>query len=174
MECNEQYLDLPKPAEQIMSLMLRMKKMQFWEITPELSPAEAMILSYLCPSGKDKKPAIKPVQLSTLTQDLRLLPASVSRTMKSMEEQGLICRYTDPKSRRNIIVEATDQGLELAILCQKRIRGYWDEVFKQIPQEDWDSLIRILTEFTDSMETVLKEYKKEEETEKSINKTRRN
>ncbi|MCQ2501174.1 MAG: MarR family winged helix-turn-helix transcriptional regulator [Lachnospiraceae bacterium] len=145
---------MPRQAGKIMNLMMRMKKIQFCEICPELNPTEVMVLLHLCPPDRDWHW----MPLCDLTAHLNMLPASMSRVMKSMEDQGLIFRTIDPNSRRNIIVEATDQGVELAKICRKRFRDYWEDVARRIPEEDWDSLLRILTECTDSMETVLKEY----------------
>lgn len=145
---------MPRQAGKIMDLMMRMKKIQFCEICPELNPTEVMVLLHLCMPDR----IVHKMHLCDLTAHLNMLPASMSRVMKSMEDQGLVRRNIDPKSRRNIIVEATDQGLEMGMICRKRFRDYWEDVARRIPEEDWDSLLRILTEFTDSMETVLKEH----------------
>lgn len=147
------YDGMPRQAERMMELMHRMKCIRIAELCPNMSQAEIMLLHHLhCPEMKGK-----PIPLSILTAHLHMQPAGVSRLMKTMEQDGLIIRTVDPENRRNILVQATEEGERKAEECRVQFQAYWDEVFNRIPEEDWESLYRIMEEFTSHMEEVLKE-----------------
>lgn len=156
MKKEESFNGMPRQAERMMELMHHMKNIRIAELCPELSHAEVMLLHHLCCPDQE----LKPVQLSILTAHLHMQPAGVSRLMKSMEKEGLILRTTDPDNRRNILVQATEKGRNKAEECRCLFQSYWGEVFSRIPEEDWDSLYRIMETFTVEMEAVLTEMLK--------------
>lgn len=145
---------MPKQAERMMELMHRMKCIRIAEICPDLSQAEIMLLHHLYWPELEGKP----VPLSVLTAHLHMQPAGVSRLMKNMEQAGLIVRMVDPDNRRNILVQTTEKGKEKAEECRIQFEAYWKEVFNRIPEDDWESLYRIMDTFTVQMDAVLKEF----------------
>ena len=62
------------------------------------------------------------------------LPA-VSRTLRQLEQEGLIERITDPNDRRKTLVRATEKGLDVSHQFESAIAGYFGRVFARIPEE---------------------------------------
>lgn len=148
----------------MMKAMHRMRAIRFWDVSPEVSRGEAILLNSICVgkmgcqhmSGCDvcEMEKIK-VPVSELVKITGMHSAAVSRLMNGMEKKGLILRSFDPDNHRNIIVSATEKGIEINKFIRDGIHKYWQQVFDMTPKEDIDTMLRILDEIMDNMEIVI-------------------
>lgn len=60
---------------------------------------------------------------------------SLSRTLKSMEEKGLIYREPHPEDGRSVIIKLTDFGKEKRALSREAVLRFNDEIKKNISEE---------------------------------------
>lgn len=157
----------------MMKAMNRMKSIRFWEICPEITRGEAILLNTICygtnkcphihdPIGCDfskcnSKDDIKYVPVSDLAGMTRMHAAAVSRLMSGMEKKGLITRSFAPDNHRSILVSATEKGYSLNHNIRKDIHDFWKSVFDMTSEEDIDAMLRILDEIMDNMELVLEQ-----------------
>lgn len=67
---------------------------------------------------------------TALAPKLGMEPTSLTRTLKSMEEKGLIVRKKNPKDGRGMIIHLTKLGLQKRQLSKQTVLRF-DEVIKQ-------------------------------------------
>ena len=67
---------------------------------------------------------------TALAPKLGMEPTSLTRTLKSMEEKGLIVRKKNPKDGRGMIIHITKLGLQKRQLSKQTVLRF-DEVIKQ-------------------------------------------
>ena len=65
---------------------------------------------------------VGPVRLGDLANRLGVLPASVSRTVATLEAAALVDRTVDPEDRRSSFVAATTEGVRL-VTERRAVRG---------------------------------------------------
>lgn len=54
----------------------------------------------------------------------KVQPPAITRTVKALEESGLVLRTADPEDGRKAMVEATERGREI-VLADRRRRDRW-------------------------------------------------
>lgn len=138
-----------------MTAMRRMKSIDVCSICDELPESELLCLNLLCNQEHNKNH----INVSEIIGLMHVHAAAVSRTLKSLEQKGLITRSIDPDNHRNVIVSATDKGLEISKRSHEKLHKYWEKVFTQIPDADVEQLIKSLNLMMDSMESTIKEFK---------------
>ncbi len=72
---------------------------------------------------------------TALAPKMGMEPTSLTRTLKSMEEKGLIVRKKNPKDGRGVIIHLTKLGQEKRALSKQTVLQF-DEVIKQNISED--------------------------------------
>ena len=142
-----------------MACMERMHKIRFWQSPNGMAPGECKLLSIICRLERDNGFAA----VSELSKITGMKSASVSRTMNTLEQKGMIERSIDPKHRRNVLVSSTALGKETDSTQQQAMCSYWNAVFARLPEADVIELLRIWNEIMDSMEAVVKERVPEKE-----------
>ena len=70
------------------------------------------------------------------------LPA-VSRTLRQLEQDGLIERITDPHDRRKTLVRPTEKGLDASRQVETAISRYFERVICRIPEEQREQLFSL-------------------------------
>lgn len=60
-------------------------------------------------------------------------PTSLSRTLKTMEDKGLIIRKEDAIDKRKVLVFLTPEGVEKRKLVRDFVVGFNDKIFTKIP-----------------------------------------
>ena len=118
---------------------------------PGLSRGEFFLLMTV--SGKNKCGCMG---VSKIADNMDVPMPSVSRTLKSLEKRGLIKRETDSENRRNVMVSITDSGLEALDVADKYLRGFMDEVVKELNPGDAEEITRILNDLYVIFEKKLK------------------
>src|SRR5690606_15099099 len=72
---------------------------------------------------------------TALAPKMGMEPTSLTRTLKSMEEKGLIIRKKNPKDGRGVIIHLTKLGREKRELSKQTVLRF-DEVIKQNISEE--------------------------------------
>ncbi|MDO6737478.1 MarR family winged helix-turn-helix transcriptional regulator [Wenyingzhuangia sp. 2_MG-2023] len=70
---------------------------------------------------------------------------SLSRTLKKMEEQGLIYREKNPDDGRSVLIKLTDKGKEQRDISKQIVLKFNDEVAKNLTQKQMDAFL-VVTE----------------------------
>jgi DNA-binding MarR family transcriptional regulator len=61
-------------------------------------------------------------------------PTSLSRTLKSMEDTGLIYRKSDEHDKRKVLLFLTDEGLEKRRIARQVVLEFNEHVMSEIPK----------------------------------------
>ncbi len=68
---------------------------------------------------------------------------SLTRTLKSMEEKGLIIRKKNPEDGRGVLIYLTDFGKEKRELSKNTVLRFNESVRKHIPEEKINNFIEV-------------------------------
>lgn len=80
---------------------------------------------------------------TALGPQMGMEPTSLTRTLKSMEEKGLIVRKKNPIDGRGVIIHLTKLGKEKRDLSRDTVLKFNDMVKQHISQEKLDSFIEV-------------------------------
>lgn len=129
---------------QFFTTMFQFHKLRISELLPDMTKVDFMTLmeiSHLS-CGEEKKK----VTTSVLAEKMQVKPSAVSRTMKGLEEKGLIERSVNRADRRNTYVELTEQGKRVIKECKSDLDEVMLTVFAKMGPEDIRRLIGYLDE----------------------------
>ena len=101
------------------------------------------------------------VSISTLAKALMVSTPAVSRTIRGLEERGLVLREIDTKDRRNTFVKITDRGKNILRLSEQKMNDFTSTVMKNMKQEDMERLLEYLEQFLDTACEELERRKKQ-------------
>lgn len=68
---------------------------------------------------------------------------SLSRTLKTMEEKGLIIRKKNPGDGRSVLIYLTDFGKEMRDYSKKVVLTFDEAVKREIPEEDLNTFSEV-------------------------------
>lgn len=68
---------------------------------------------------------------------------SLSRTLRTMEDKGLITRRRNPEDGRSVLIHLTDFGREMRDYSKKVVLTFDEAVKKEIPKEDLEKFIEV-------------------------------
>merc|ERR1712110_367779 len=68
---------------------------------------------------------------------------SLSRTLRTMEDKGLITRQRNPEDGRSVIIQLTEFGREMRAFSKEVVLTFDEAVNKVIPQEDLKTFNRV-------------------------------
>ena len=74
---------------------------------------------------------------------------SLSRTLKTMEDKGLIRREKNPEDGRSVLIHLTDFGREMRDYSKQVVLGFDEAVKREIPEEDLRKFIEVANKITD-------------------------
>ena len=74
---------------------------------------------------------------------------SLSRTLKTMEDKGLIRREKNPDDGRSVLIHLTDYGREMRDYSKRVVLGFDEAVKREIPEEDLRKFIEVANKITD-------------------------
>lgn len=74
---------------------------------------------------------------------------SLSRTLKTMEDKGLIERRKNPVDGRSVLIYLTPFGKEMRDYSKKVVLTFDEAVKKEIPQQDLDTFIEVASKIMD-------------------------
>jgi len=87
--------------------------------------------------------------ISSLATQLGIDPATVVRTIDSLEKRGLVARRRDTQDRRVVFVEFTVDGLVERRLTRQRFRDRLSDIVRGMSDEGRVCLLTGLQEFVD-------------------------
>lgn len=68
---------------------------------------------------------------------------SLTRTLKSMEEKGLIVKKKNPNDGRGVLIYLTDYGKEKRALSKSTVIQFNESIKKHISDEKWEHFIEV-------------------------------
>lgn len=94
-----------------------------------------------------------------IAPSLGMESTSLSRILKSLEDNGLIYRKKDQKDKRMVRIFLTDQGIEKRRVAKKVVSGFQELISEEIPQ----SKLSMFFEVMESVNCVIEKYKEQNE-----------
>ena len=92
--------------------------------SPDIGKSQVEILNKMGLYNRSNKK----INQELLSYDLQIDKASISRSVQSLEEKGLLKKEQDPNDKRQNLLFLTDEGIEFA----DRIKKY---------EEEWENVI---------------------------------
>lgn len=89
----------------------------------------------------------EPCTISSLANSLSIDPATVVRTVDSLEKRGLVARRRDKHDRRQVFVEFTEGGRAARQEMHQRFKARMKAIFSAMSEEGRVSLLTGLEEF---------------------------
>jgi DNA-binding MarR family transcriptional regulator len=89
---------------------------------------------------------------SAVSAQLNLPPASVSRTLDRLEEEGLVRRSVDAADQRRFLLAVTEAGAEIAEHARSLLREQLREAYDHVPNTVLHSAIEELRTLLAAME----------------------
>lgn len=96
--------------------------------------------------GAGRKEGSK-ISVSALARDLHVTTPAVSRTLKGLEEKGLVFREVDTKDRRNTFVTVTENGRIVRKEAEEEMSDFFTTVIQNMEPEEIERLIDYLHQF---------------------------
>lgn len=115
-----------------------MRKIRVGDLFPDMTQADSVTLLSIEHLNKKKKEG---VTVSDLAEKARTKPSAVSRTLKTLEERGLIARTINQADRRNTYVTLTEEG---SATCEKFRRTMCEFGKAVIDRMDADDMRRMI------------------------------
>ena len=89
-------------------------------------------------------------------------PTSLSRTLKNLEERGLIIRKPNPDDGRSVLIVLTEDGLNMRDVSKEVVLSFYDALNEKISQEELDVFYGVLQKIN-SIATDENTFKKKKE-----------
>jgi len=80
---------------------------------------------------------------TSLAPKLGMEPTSLTRTLKSMEEKGLIEKRKNPKDGRGVFIHLTKLGVEKRALSKNSVLQFNDKLLETFDQNEIDKFIEM-------------------------------
>ena len=80
---------------------------------------------------------------TSLGPQMGMEATSLSRTLKAMEEKGLIARRKNPVDRRGVLIHLTEFGKEMREYSKRVVLQFDEAVKREIPEEDLQKFIEV-------------------------------
>jgi DNA-binding MarR family transcriptional regulator len=105
-----------------------------------LSATQFMILNILPEKGKS-------ISIGELARRMNLKPATIAKTVDTLEERKMLTRTKSPTDGRVVLLRITSQGTKLQNVAASHFRQQIGDVFRAIPAADREALLRGLESF---------------------------
>lgn len=86
------------------------------------------------------------VPATKIAPKLGLESRSLTRILKSMEEDGLIYRQADKQDKRSVRIFLTEKGLQKRELSRQAVKHFNQKVREQIPLQELDTFFKVITQ----------------------------
>ena len=137
--------------------MSQFRKLNIGAIVPELSRVDFMTMNAICELGEDGK-----ILISELAAKTKVLPPSVSRTLRGLEDKGYVERTVNKEDRRNTYVRLTAEGEQVVREARKTLCEYGKAVMTKVGEKDMKRLIAYLNNIYIIAQKELDDRKKED------------
>lgn len=128
---------------ELFTAMDRFHKLRIMDMFPEMTKSDCMMLLAIERLNEKKG---RSVTVSELAEKVCAKNSAVSRTLKSLEEQGLIERSVNREDRRNVYVALTKKGKEEQQRIGQTMNELGQAVVAQMNEEDIEKLAVCLNE----------------------------
>ena len=96
---------------------------------------------------------------TSLGPKMGMEPTSLSRTLKNMEDRGLLYRKTDPKDKRKSLVFLTEEGLEKRRMARDVVLNFNQELYKRLPKNKVKAFFEVSLAIDDYLNELLDDKK---------------
>jgi DNA-binding MarR family transcriptional regulator len=86
-------------------------------------------------------------------------PTSLSRTIKTMEERGLIRREEDLVDKRKVLIFLTPEGVEMRKMVRNFVVGFNERIYAKIPKSKLQAFFEVAAQVDELIEDELKNNK---------------
>ena len=93
----------------------------------------------------------KEISLVDLSAILGLDTSTLSRTVNSLVNLGLVSRVPNPKDRRYVLISLTEQGRAACDLIERSSDNFYRRVFKSFPKDREEQIIESLVILVDEL-----------------------
>ncbi len=84
-------------------------------------------------------------QSTALGPKMGLEPTSLSRTLKKLQQEGLIEKVQNPDDGRSIIIQLTDYGLNMRDKAKENVLQFHEEIENTLSEEELEMLMQALS-----------------------------
>ena len=142
-------MTVPAPEEQaLMQAIIRLKNAHLPPKFCGLSKAEFFALEYTH-AYRDENPGNMGISVSKLAEKLAISAPAVSRTLRELEDRGLIDRADDKEDRRTTYLTLTEKGESIRLECWNRMRRLSSTMVSRLGKEHLGQLAMLLDQFLD-------------------------
>jgi DNA-binding MarR family transcriptional regulator len=132
------YEDSVQLADLLHRLTKRLRRAQAQQLAPlGLTPAQERALRVITRGEESRR-------MTELADQLGIVPRSLTTVIDALEDAGLVRREVDPRNRRAILVHLTDKGNGVRDDMREARRRAADDMFAPLPDEDRETLARLL------------------------------
>ncbi len=82
-------------------------------------------------------------------------PTSLSRTLKTMEDRGMIYREIDKVDKRKVLIYLTDEGVEMRREVKSVVIGFNEKLLKVIPKVKLNAFFEVMDIIDETIEEEL-------------------
>lgn len=129
---------------QFFTTMSQFHKLRLRDLLPDMTKMDCMTLMTIAHSNCGKEEG--GITTSGLAERMQVKSSAISRTLKGLEEKGLIERTVNKADRRNTYVELTEQGKLVLAECKNTMDELAKAIFSQMKPEDIKQMIGYLDE----------------------------
>lgn len=122
----------------------QLRRLHVGDLFPNMSKSDCTTLMAIDYYNQRKSDGV--LTVSELAEKIHVKPSAVSRTLKNLEEQGLIERTVNKSDRRNTYVEISDAGRKRQQEMKVTMEEFVDAVLNRIREEDLRKLVEYLNE----------------------------
>lgn len=83
-------------------------------------------------------------------------PTSLSRTLKTMEDRGLIRRQEDKIDKRKVLIFLTEEGIENRRMVKNFVIGFNQQIFEKIPKSKLNAFYEVVQKVDQLIEDEIK------------------
>ncbi len=80
---------------------------------------------------------------TSLGPSMGMEPTSLSRILKTMEENGVITREKNPQDGRSVLIKLTEKGYEKRELSKQYVYQFNDKVRENVSEKDLESFFKV-------------------------------
>ena len=81
---------------------------------------------------------------TSLGPKMGIEPTSLSRTLKNLEERGLIIRKPNPEDGRSVLIVLTEEGLQMRNVSKEVVLKFYEVIQQKISQEEMNVFFTVL------------------------------
>lgn len=149
MNENDDYVK--KIKTELAVMMGKGRKIDKIFLSQGLTRLELFAMQQILEATKENKEN-KGIHVSALAKKMGIVLSSASRTLKSLEKQGLISRRIDPSNRRNVCVVSTEKGERVKKQSLEEVNLLMERVATAMGREEMDQLMVLWKRFADQVE----------------------